>query len=49
MLLMTSGCGGGSGTTGATNAGPSRGTFTIVVTGATQGGSRNVSLSLTIQ
>ncbi len=48
LLLMTPGCGTG-GTTSATSSGSPRGTFTIVVTGTTPGGSRTVSLSLTVQ
>ena len=49
LLLLISGCGGGGSASSVASAGPPRGTFTIVVTGTYQGGSRTVSLSLTIQ
>jgi hypothetical protein len=47
LLLMATGCGGGA--TSATNSSAPQGTFTIVVTGTSQGTSRTVSLSLIIQ
>jgi hypothetical protein len=49
LLLLISGCGGGGSSSNAASTGPARGTFTIVVTGTYQGGSRTVALTLTVQ
>jgi hypothetical protein len=47
-LVWTSGCGGGSGGGGVHNPGTPKGTYTLIVTGTSNGVSHTKNLTLTV-